>query len=427
MLRRRDLFKLAPSGLFVPGMLLPRRLLAAEPANNRKFLFIYCYGGWDTTMVYTPMFDNPNVDTESDATATSVNGINFVDSEARPSVRSFFETYGDRVCLVNGIEVRSVTHERCQRIMFTGSSESGLDDWPAIMAGRSTQALLLPHLVVAGPSFTNDYSSRVVRIGENGQLPTLLDGSALEMSTTTVRAPSSAADIAADAYLSARLEAFSSTAKAGRMRTFADRYAEALENVTALKDITGSIDLDPEAGGCARDIASDCATALSCFELGLSRCAITRDDGWCSVGWDTHVNNPIQSVHYEELFGFLNEVLADLDTRTSSTGAPLKDEVTIVVLSEMGRHPKMNSGGGRDHWTFTSCMLIGSGIQGGRTIGMLDDDALGYAVDLATGEEDDGGTALVPANLGATLLQLAGIDYAEYGTSLPLSAALEEP
>ncbi|MDP2312033.1 MAG: DUF1501 domain-containing protein [Pseudomonadota bacterium] len=421
-LSRRGLFALAPSGL-----LLPRRLLAAPAAPGaRKFLFIYAYGGWDTTMVFTPMFDKPLVDTEPDATTATVNGVTFVDSPQRPAVRQFFERWGDRACVVNGIEVRSVTHERCQRILLTGSAESGKDDWAAIMAGVSTEDLLLPHLVVSGPSFTTEFSSRVVRIGDNGQLNLLLDGTALRQSSTPVVSPNPDTETLADAFVRDRLATFSATAGAGRAATFAERYRDALGDVEALKDLASSLDLDPDAGGCSRDIASDAASALDAFELGIARCAITRHDGWCSVGWDTHVNNTFQVMHYEELFGFLSEIMADLETRTSATGGRLRDEVTIVVLSEMGRHPQLNLGAGRDHWTFTSCMLLGAGVRGGQSIGMLDSNALGLAVDLATGELDDGGEALVPGHLGATLLHLADIDPAEWVTQgAPILGALE--
>ncbi len=422
MVRRRDIFALSAAGLLVP-----RRLLGASRASQHKFLFVYCYGGWDTSMVFTPMIGNPNADLERDAVQASANGIPFIDSPQRPNVRTFFEDYGDRTCLINGIEVRSVTHERCQRILLTGSSESGKDDWPAIMAGNGEDGLLLPHLVVSGPSFSTAYSSRVVRVGDNGQLNLLLDGTALQRSTTRVVAPTAVADAAADTFLQARLASFSAQASAGRAAKFGSLYQGAIADIETLKSLAGTLDLDPETGGCSRDIASDAATAFDCFELGISRCAITRHDGWCSVGWDTHVgNDSFQSMHYDELFGFLNTLLADLDTRTSASGAPLRDEVTVVVLSEMGRHPQLNLGGGKDHWTFTSCMLIGAGIRGGQVIGALDDNALGRAVDLGSGALDDGGESLLPGHLGATLLQLADVDPAEFVTQgAPITGALE--
>lgn len=421
MVRRRDLFGLAASGLF-----LPRRLLAAAPVNERKFLFIYCYGGWDTSLVYTPMFDVPGASVEGDAAVATARGITYVDSPQRPAVRTFFEAYGDRACLINGMEVRSVTHERCQRILMTGSAESGRDDWPAIAAGNAADGLLLPHLVISGPAFSSAYSDRIVRVGENGQLIELLDGTALDRSSTPVAAPSVDAQALGDAFLAGRLDQFRAGAGAGAPSTFADRYAGALTDVDALRAMSATLNLDPASGGCSRDIASDAASALDCFALGISRTAITRHDGWCAVGWDTHVSNSYQSLHYDELYTFLSAIMADLDSRTGASGAPLRDEVTIVVLSEMGRHPTLNSGGGKDHWTFTSCLLLGAGIRGGQTIGALDESALGRPIDLTTGALDDGGEALLPTHLGATLLTLADLDPAAYlDTGSPILAALD--
>ena len=41
---------------------------------------------------------------------------------------AFFEQYGDRTAVVNGMEVRSVTHERCRELVFTGYGDGATDD-----------------------------------------------------------------------------------------------------------------------------------------------------------------------------------------------------------------------------------------------------------------------------------------------------------
>ena len=165
--------------------------------------------------------------------------------------------------------------------------------------------------------------------------------------------------------------------------------------------------------GCRRDISSDAAVAFNAFERGLSRCAMTQDEGWCSAGWDTHTGNDMQIANYAELFGFLNTAMADLDSRTSFSGGSLADEVTIVVVSEMGRHPSL-VGDGRGHWTFTSALIIGGGIRGGQVIGQVDSNFLGKPVDLASGEIDEAGTSLLPAHLGATLLRIGDLDPGDF-------------
>jgi uncharacterized protein (DUF1501 family) len=53
----------------------------------------------------------------------------------------------------------------------------------------------------------------------------------------------------------------------------------------------------------------------------------------------------------------------------------LLDETLVLVLSEHGRTPKLNSskGGGRDHWSQAyTVLLAGGGISRGKVIGKTD-------------------------------------------------------
>ncbi len=48
----------------------------------------------------------------------------------------------------------------------------------------------------------------------------------------------------------------------------------------------------------------------------------------------------------------------------------LLDDISVVVWGEFGRTPKINDGGGRDHWPQVSCaMLAGGGMRHGQVIG----------------------------------------------------------
>ena len=45
-------------------------------------------------------------------------------------------------------------------------------------------------------------------------------------------------------------------------------------------------------------------------------------------------------------------------------------DVSVVVWGEFGRTPKINKGGGRDHWPRVSCALLaGGGMRTGQVIG----------------------------------------------------------
>jgi len=51
----------------------------------------------------------------------------------------------------------------------------------------------------------------------------------------------------------------------------------------------------------------------------------------------------------------------------------MQDEIMLVCCGEMGRTPRINKNGGRDHWSRLSPLLLyGGGIGEGKTIGESD-------------------------------------------------------
>jgi Protein of unknown function (DUF1501) len=85
--------------------------------------------------------------------------------------------------------------------------------------------------------------------------------------------------------------------------------------------------------------------------------------------WDTHERNfPIlRDNHLPHLDQTYSTLLEDLDRRG------LLDETLVVLMGEMGRTPKINANGGRDHWTFCySVVLAGAGVRGGSVCGASD-------------------------------------------------------
>jgi hypothetical protein len=88
--------------------------------------------------------------------------------------------------------------------------------------------------------------------------------------------------------------------------------------------------------------------------------------------WDTHTRN--FAILRENKLPYLDQtytaLLEDLDRRG------LLDETLVVIMSEMGRTPKINRNAGRDHWTFCySVMFAGAGIRGGTVYGASDANA----------------------------------------------------
>ena len=88
------------------------------------------------------MFDSPYIALDERSLPGEANGIPFVDSWERPSVRQFFETWGGHTCMVHGMEVRAVTHDQCRRLIMTGTNDVAADDWASTLAAPATDLLL---------------------------------------------------------------------------------------------------------------------------------------------------------------------------------------------------------------------------------------------------------------------------------------------
>jgi uncharacterized protein (DUF1501 family) len=128
---------------------------------------------------------------------------------------------------------------------------------------------------------------------------------------------------------------------------------------------------------------------------------VTWDLFWDRVpinydSWDTHTRNfPIlKDVNLPEFDQTYTALLEDLE------GRGLLDETLVVVMSEMGRTPRINGNGGRDHWTFCySTFLAGGGVRGGTLYGESDAQAA-YVRDRPVSTSD----------VCATIYECLGID-----------------
>ncbi|NUO51147.1 MAG: DUF1501 domain-containing protein [Polyangiaceae bacterium] len=142
--------------------------------------------------------------------------------------------------------------------------------------------------------------------------------------------------------------------------------------------------------------------------------------------WDSHSDNVAQQAPlFNSLFGDLATILDQLAATPGPDGMPLSDTTVMVVLSEMGRTPAFNDYAGRDHWPFTSAMIIGPGITGNRTIGAYTPNYLGVGVDPNTGELDHARTGVSAETFGATLLALGDVDPAQFLPGVePIAAVL---
>ncbi len=115
-------------------------------------------------------------------------------------------------------------------------------------------------------------------------------------------------------------------------------------------------------------------------------------------GWD----------HHNEIFKALDSKLPPFEATIAAliedlAQQGLLDTTLVVALGEFGRTPKVNSRGGRDHWSNAmSVMMAGCGIPGGQVVGAT--DKAGYAAQQRV---------LSPENFVSTIYRKLGIDPAK--------------
>jgi hypothetical protein len=111
--------------------------------------------------------------------------------------------------------------------------------------------------------------------------------------------------------------------------------------------------------------------------------------------WDTHKHNAsrVKNVLCPQFDQTFSALVSDLEERG------LLHETLVVATGEVGRSPRINPEGGRDHWgNCFSLAVAGAGIRGGQVIG---------ASDRIGGQPDT--RPLRPPDLAATILHLLGI------------------
>lgn len=414
---------LGTAALATAGLGLPVRRARAASGGDLKFVFVFNSGGWDPTRVFAPEFSNRNVDMEATAARATAGGISYVDHPDRPSVRAFMDQHHSNLLVVNGVQVRSIAHEICTMIALTGDTSGFAPDWATVLAHSAGDRYTLPHLVLGGPSLTGELGTAVARTGANGQLEGLLSSGILDQSDAEVqlRLSRPAEDIV-DRYLQRRASARAAASRSAVDAGLSASYEDALNKALGLKDYRYIMDF---SGG--QGFGGQAEVAVDALAYGLSRCvSIGFPGAGAGLGWDTHANNDDdQSALFEALFAGLSQLVALLETTPGETEATLADETVLVVLSEMGRTPLLNPTLGKDHWPYTSVMMMGPGITTDRVVGGFDDNYYGLEMDLGSAEAQAGGRILSIEAVGAALLELADLDPAEWVSGAdPISGIL---
>ncbi|MBI4816362.1 MAG: DUF1501 domain-containing protein [Deltaproteobacteria bacterium] len=423
------------------GLVLSRSLPSfAAPVPNRKFLFAYMEGGWDTLLSLDPR-DPATTRPDTHGIETGYGQLS-AEYQRRglqrrgeltfgPIVPAELLTHADRISVVNGVGMDTAAHEVGRRYFITGRFPRGLQavgsSTGAEIVAQQGESSTIPYLSAAVESYSRDLPGFASPLEVNG-LEDLL----------TALTPFAAVDpeilAAVQKYQddgagceSERLDrdgvVGSLLANQKRARTYIesdlarifDLRREDVEMV-ALRELFG---ISGEAAAQTDSPEMLGFAAAQALKSELAQCVSVR----VARGLDTHSNwAQDQPAAQERGWKTVAAILTDLSGTPSPRGGSLLDETTVLVFSEFGRTPMFNNLRGRDHHLGSSCLLAGAGIKGGRTIGrsatvgmmpLYAELATGAVLETAPEDKLSSGeiVTLSPKHVLATLFASAGLDY----------------
>ena len=388
-MRRRQLL-----GLLGAGTVMPTIALGSTGARQR-LLVVYSQGGWDVSMLFDPKFSSRQIDTASDGQVRSVGGLTYVDSPNRPNVRTFMDQFANKSVIINGIGVGSISHTKCERLIFTGSRLQKSPDFGSIIAQRFS-TLPLPYAILTGPRMTGELGYNVSRV---------------DQTFVSILRQESVVDYGlVQSYLS-RDTSESASARMGEYWDTLDRRQRLQESVDLFPSTISSNPADQI--DLSLNLLSNNVTAVSMIQILPPP----------FHQWDTHsTNDNLQSGCFDYLFQYVYQLASQLQSTLDNTGQPLIETTTVVVLSEMGRTPVYNSNAGKDHWPYTSMLMFGNNIRGGTVVGATDDRLITAPVTLDDGQPASKGVSIQSAHVLAGLLTAFNIDPGDYFTEEPFLA-----
>ncbi len=420
---RRDFLKVGSLGL--AGLTLPDLLRAraseASP-QDKAVVVLFLQGGPPQTETFDPKMSAPvEFRSATGEIQTALPGVTFGSTFPRMAARA------DRLAVVRSYRSNNGGHEYDE--VLSGGRRSTPRDRSAVvsshyakLAGTNHPATGFPRNIVVLPEAVQD-GLRPRANFETGALPTLTSaaglgpqfeafnpagGAELRRSMTLRLSESQFAD--RRSLLTAFDELHRTLDSHGAMERV-DRYQEQAFEVIR-RGVTSAFDLsreDPrvvDKYDTSRLFRMDDWTRyhnmhrtsnLLGKQMLLARRLVEAGCGFVTVsdcGWDLHADNNSAGgmTAMEPLGRQVDHAVAAFLDDLHDRG--LSDRVLLVVTGEMGRTPRINNRGGRDHWSnLTPLVLAGGGLRMGQVIGHSDRHAASPAT------EPHG-----PANLVATIL-----------------------
>lgn len=420
-------------GLGLGAALGPLRIRAVQPAYAqgtvppRNLIVVWANGGWDTTFALDPKLDVQEIegpeaadpDGNEDTATYGTNMVVGVNHVTRPSIRTFFDNWGDRCSILNGISTGSVAHDPSRMRILTGEGAPGRADISVIAGSIHGASRPLGSIDMSGYSIAGPLGATAGRIGVNSQLKALTNPSAAFQAPADLGRSYPLFEASSDqrssvqAILDARVERL--RALRGGVEANDKKLDDLVESALRAERLMadGRSTIDQLELGKSPGYLGSLPLAVDFISRGV--CSSVFVD--TSSRWDTHTGNASQHELHEDLFYGLDALAQLLDD------AGRWDDTVVLVLSEMTRTPKVNASFGKDHWPYTSALVFGAGVKPGFSFGGTNNLLEARKMDFATGEPTENGAILEYDGFAASVLALLDVDPVPWFGDLPLFTA----
>ncbi len=400
--------------IFAPPVFGGKAAFGADKGTGQRvFLHLVCDGGIDPSMVFEWKGGGTNsYAIESGSTErTSTSGLRHVSNPGRPTVDAFFDLYGSRVAILNGV-VADDMGARALDGPAVELSKSGVSrNWLSAYAedagkGRPAPVLVFPGIRVDGSISDLSLIARV----PSGLMSTSLANPVFPAAVRERMFRDMRIDYTAFA---SRMRSGSADAAMTKAHDKQFRIHQVLES--SIPGASGEWAAVYDAAQPA--FVNQAKLALRMFLSGKSLGAFVRVGNagmWSSSS--AHFSN--HSAALQSLFGGLSEILDYAYT----TG--LQSRLVVVVSGQYGRTPWLNATAGKDPWPVSSMMFWGNGIRG-RVTGGTDDVGRGIRIDPRFGTTTGDVIRVSAQNAYSSMLFLSGSDWRKWTSAVPVSGLLE--
>ncbi len=352
-------------------------------------------GGWDPTLVCDPKGNALN-QAYGEGDILTAGNINYAPI---PGAAEFFDTHFQKTLVLNGVDMKTNSHDAGRRFMASGRLGEGYPSLTAFAAGVTAPELPMSFLSFGG----YDRTAGLVAPTRN------LDSNRLAELAHPDRI--NGANENSETYHSSRAQTMIQMARKSRAETQLaterlPRYASSVDSMLTAR--LGSSELalleevlpTPNANGDFRRIE----LLVAAYKAGICVAGNLQRGGF-----DTHDDHDNRHIpRLTEVYNVANFLWEEAERQG------VAENLIVVIGSDFGRTPNYNSDNGKDHWSVSSMMVMGAGVEGNRVLGVTDEGHNPVGLDPDTlqvaAADAEVTTRISPDHVHRNLRRLLGVD-----------------